>query len=230
MTENVEDSVETTEAVDNSTEENQHEAQQEPTEDLDTLLEQYDDQVAYQELAQQEQHREPTIDEVLANNERLDQQEAFQAREQSAQQRNAQLEQVLGQVQRQELFRKEREDFFELVKEVDQQLDDIPNLPPRFVENWLLSAALQSPQLMQAWQARNHPQAGPRARKVIRGAVQRLYNEAQSSSIDPNATADRNAVIAWMRGASAVKVAEPPPKLGSMSDKEFQKFTEQFGF
>jgi hypothetical protein len=49
--------------------------------------------------------------------------------------------------------------------------------------------------------------------------------------IDQDATADRMAVSAAMRSASAPVTADPPPKLGSLTDNELREYTRKnFGF
>jgi hypothetical protein len=70
------------------------------------------------------------------------------------------------------------------------------------------------------------------AARYVNQALDRMHKEARRPRIDPDATADRLAVVQAMRGASTNKLPpEPPVNLGRMTQGEFQKYTlEKYGF
>jgi hypothetical protein len=70
------------------------------------------------------------------------------------------------------------------------------------------------------------------ARTILKQTEAAIIKKARSRPpIDEDATADRLAVTAAMRGASAKVSPEPPPNFGQMSDQELQRYTrENFGF
>jgi hypothetical protein len=68
---------------------------------------------------------------------------------------------------------------------------------------------------------------------ILRQAERAVIKRAQAvpRPIDSDATADKLAVVAAIRGASAKAAVEPPPQLGTMSNNELRKWTrDNFGF
>jgi hypothetical protein len=66
------------------------------------------------------------------------------------------------------------------------------------------------------------------ASAYVRKALDRMHREARRPRVDPDATADRLAVVAAMKGASGKPAPERPPDLTRMTDGEFKRYTEQF--
>jgi len=71
------------------------------------------------------------------------------------------------------------------------------------------------------------------SQQILRQAEREVIRRAQAVPlpIDADATADKLAVVAAIRGASAKVAVEPPPQLGTMSNNELRKWTrDNFGF
>ena len=70
------------------------------------------------------------------------------------------------------------------------------------------------------------------SREILRRAVREVEKRGQAfKPIDEQATADHDAVVWAVKGASGKTPVEPPPNLGGLSDKAFARYTkENFGF
>jgi hypothetical protein len=70
------------------------------------------------------------------------------------------------------------------------------------------------------------------SREILKRATRAVIKAAEGHRpIDPEATAEHDAVAAAVRGQSGKAQPEPPPNFGNMSDKELSKYTrEHFGF
>jgi len=151
-----------------------------------------------------------------------------------AQQRATQLEQAVLQMRQQEYVRQELVEFDKFVAQAQEGLSDLKNLPTDFVRRWLIAEAIERPELRQAWDHRNDMRLDIQTRATLRGrlngALWKLYDEAHKSAIDQGATEDRMAVIAAMRGAAGKAGPEPEPRLGNFTDRELNRYSEQFGF
>jgi DNA repair ATPase RecN len=75
-------------------------------------------------------------------------------------------------------------------------------------------------------------QIGLYAKNYLASAKNRLRKLAyETSQYDRQVTEDREAVRQAVRGASGPAYAEPPPNLGQMDQKEFERYTrKEFGF
>jgi hypothetical protein len=67
---------------------------------------------------------------------------------------------------------------------------------------------------------------------ILRKASLDIIREAEKlpPPIDPDATQIRNDVAWAVKGASAKRIADPPPDLGKMTENEFREYKKQFGF
>jgi hypothetical protein len=64
------------------------------------------------------------------------------------------------------------------------------------------------------------------SREILRRATHEIVKRGRAfHQIDEQATAEHDAVVAAVRGASAKASPEPPPNFGQMSDKEFHRWT-----
>jgi hypothetical protein len=64
------------------------------------------------------------------------------------------------------------------------------------------------------------------SREILRRAVREVERRGQAHKpIDETATAEHDAVVAAVKGASGKAQPEPPPNFGQMSDKEFNRWT-----
>ncbi len=117
------------------------------------------------------------------------------------------------------------------VKEAEQQIADVP-LPPGYAEQFLLVAALRDPDLQIAWDNRSNRNVHPMVQSKIRGKLRSAVNklrEAAASVPDADATADRLAIVAHMKGATGKVGPDPPPNYGAMSDAEFSAAKRKLG-
>jgi hypothetical protein len=70
------------------------------------------------------------------------------------------------------------------------------------------------------------------SREILRRAIFAVEKRGRAHRpVDPDATADHDAVAAAVRGSSGKASPEPPPNFGNMTDKELARFTKQnYGF
>src|SRR5262249_31628175 len=96
------------------------------------------------------------------------------------------------------------------------------------VGGWIADIARSDARVQAAWQNR---QADPQTyQRAVKELAQRFYQE-HGKLPDPEATADREAVTAAVRGASAKVPEGKTPAYGRMSDDDFRKSVgDQFGF
>lgn len=116
--------------------------------------------------------------------------------------------------------------------EVNEAVNNIVGdmkIPRRAAIGWLDQYARENPKLAQAFLNKSQdPKTWKRVEKVL---AEELRKEFSSLQVDPQATADREAVAAAVRGASTKAPAAPPPKLGTMSDAKLrQHISEEYGF
>jgi hypothetical protein len=117
-----------------------------------------------------------------------------------------------------------------IAETVDDIRGDVPKevFDDEMVEAWLDAQARRDPRLAQAWLQRE--QNSQKWGKVKAELGRQLAKKAGSLP-DRNATDDREAVAAAVRGASAKAAAEPAPNFGAMTDAELRKYNrEHFGF
>jgi hypothetical protein len=155
----------------------------------------------------------------------------------AAQERSALLERAVVELQQRENERLEREDFTELVRYAKDRIGDIPEgrLPPDYIASRLMAEAMQNPQLMAAWKYRRNgdlPESIRRSNTMrLKAAVNKIAEEARRLP-DREASEDRAAIVqAVMRAGRGDNIKEAPPNLGSLSNRELNKLTEdKFGF
>jgi hypothetical protein len=117
-----------------------------------------------------------------------------------------------------------------IAETVDDIRGDVPKevFDDEMVEAWLDAQARRDPRLAQAWLQRE--QNSQKWGKVKAELGRQLAKKAGSLP-DRNATDDREAVAAAVRGASAKAAVEPAPNFGAMTDAELRKYNrEHFGF
>ena len=119
----------------------------------------------------------------------------------------------------------EKEDISKLVKDVKGDLDEDDEM----VEAWVDAKARRDPRLQQAWMER---EAKPQAFQKIAKELGREFAKRASKRPDPQATEDRNAVAAAVRGASTNRVPDAQaPNHSMQNNAEFRKSVrENYGF
>lgn len=88
--------------------------------------------------------------------------------------------------------------------------------------------AAKDPALTKAWiESRNDPKARAKLVQKLGESLGKQF--AKARGVDENATADREAVAASVRGSSTKAPEGRAPDYGRMSDNEFRKEAEKFG-
>lgn len=96
------------------------------------------------------------------------------------------------------------------------------------VRDWMDREARKDPRLQQAWRDRHKDPA--KFGKVLDGLSRKLAQKFAKAP-DKNATEDREAVTAAVRGASTKAPEGKAPKFGELSNSEFSKSVkENYGF
>lgn len=118
----------------------------------------------------------------------------------------------------------------EEVNKAGEEVFDGLEVSGRLREAWLDKMAREKPAIARAFINKdNDPASWKRLIPALRLEARKDFPSAMK--VDPEATADRNAVAAAVRGASTKATAEPAPSLGKMSDAELRKYTmDNFGF
>jgi hypothetical protein len=97
-----------------------------------------------------------------------------------------------------------------------------------FVQTWLDNQARSSPGIQHVWMNRERD---PHAYYAAIEALEKKFAKTFSRAPDAEATADRNAVAAAVRGASGRAPPEPKPNYGRLSDAEFRReVREKYGY
>jgi hypothetical protein len=107
---------------------------------------------------------------------------------------------------------------------------DVPKevFDDEMVEAWLDSQARRDPRLALAFVQRDQ---NPQKWGKVKAELGRQLAKKAGALPDRNASDDREAVAAAVRGASAKATAEPAPNFGAMTDAELRKYNrEHFGF
>lgn len=118
-------------------------------------------------------------------------------------------------------------DMANAVKDVRGDLDP-ESFDDVFVESWINAQAVKDPRLAEAWKQRNSNPS--QFKKVVSGLSQKLAKSIAKRP-DPNATEDRDAVTAAVRGASTKAPEGKAPDFSKASNNEFRNEVEkQFGY
>jgi hypothetical protein len=90
------------------------------------------------------------------------------------------------------------------------------------IESWVDTQARRDPRLQQAWINRHE---NPRQFEQVKSALGREFAKKMGKLPDRQATEDREAVAAAVRGASRAPV-DTPPNFAALNDADFQKAKE----
>ena len=105
---------------------------------------------------------------------------------------------------------------------VDKIVNDIKGeivIDNDLVEGWLIKQANKDRRLDQAFNERD---TNPQKWSAVETELKKKFHKVASQMIDKEATDDRNAVAAAVKGASTKVPADPPPDFSTMSAAEFQ--------
>ena len=122
-------------------------------------------------------------------------------------------------------------DFKDQLKPVLERIrGDIPSevLADDEIQDLVDGRARRDPRLQQAWLNRaSNPQAWNKIEKALNQELSKKFSKLP----DANATEDRDAVTAAVRGASSKAPEGKAPNLSRMTDSELRNFTkENYGF
>lgn len=138
----------------------------------------------------------------------------------------ARLQSIEGAVQKVTKFEFDR-DMGELVKQVRGDLDS-ELFDDELVTAWVDGRARNDPRLQRAWLER---EANPKQFRAIAEGLGRAFKKKFDKMPDRNATEDREAVTAAVRGASTKAPETPPANYGGMSNAEYrEKVRQDYGF
>lgn len=142
----------------------------------------------------------------------------------------------LSAIEQERLIARDRADFELAVQEASKAIGDAPNVPKDYarlrIEQWAKNEYASNPDFQRAWDNRYTTQdAAQFVTRTVNRAIGNLKKEVQSmpAPIDPEATADRAAVAAAVRGTSTKMTEPPPPRYGDMNDADFKKELAKFG-
>ena len=135
-------------------------------------------------------------------------------------------------LQEERLAQRENADREEPFAQAQTYLEGLDHLPEDFARRWLIAEANLDPELHHAWHSRYEDgDALRRCTAALRRSFNKMRAEASRMS-DPDATADRAAVVdAMTRGRASGQFEKPAPDLSRMSDNELRDYTEKsYGF
>ena len=114
------------------------------------------------------------------------------------------------------------------INEAVKQVFGERKVSPRVARGWLDQVARENPAVAQAFLNKaNDPRTWNKFARSLEKEVEKDFPPA----VDENATVDHEAVAQSVRGASTKTTAEPPPKLGSMSNAQYRKFCiDNYGY
>lgn len=169
--------------------------------DLDTLLSQYDDSAKKPAATStQPDTKSATVDNDLRST----------------------LEEMKGYVS-QAQAQQFRQDMDKTIKSVRGDLD--PELfDDTLVESWLDAQARQDPRLQSAW---NNRHTNPKQFEKVVDGLSRNFGKKYGKMPDKQATEDREAVTAAVRGASTRTPIGAPPDLSRLTDAQFAEAKEK---
>jgi hypothetical protein len=100
------------------------------------------------------------------------------------------------------------------------------------VQGFIAAQVLKSPEISQVWQNRREDRAAyNRMVTRLREDLQQHEEQQRQKILSREAVADREAVAQAVRGQGGKVPPEPPPDYSRMSNREFQKYTQDnWGF
>ena len=132
------------------------------------------------------------------------------------------LDQLIGQRRHEVWQQNARADFSRVLDYAKNELEGA-NIPDDYVEDKLIAEYRKNPEFANAWeQRRESAEAEARFNRVVTQVVKAMEKKARAvPRYDRDATEDREAVTAAVRGASAKAPPEKPPDFSRMSPAEF---------
>ena len=134
------------------------------------------------------------------------------------------LQSEIDSLKRERLIERERTDVAKVISE----LKGDAQIPDYAVRGWLSTMAESDPRINSIWEQRDsNPQA---AKKLVAGLKAKFAAEqAKNKPVDADATSDKLAVAAAVRGTSTKAPEEPKKNYGAMNNAEFRQELSKYG-
>lgn len=140
-------------------------------------------------------------------------------------------QQFVQQINAERWHAREQADFGTLVTEAKQVIDDFAHIPEDFAQRYLIAESALNPDLKDAFDHRNDSAQARHHFNNVKETTLRAIRKAAASALDPEATEDRNMVVAAVRGATSRAPEDAPPNYSGQSNAEFRKTVkERYGF
>ena len=136
------------------------------------------------------------------------------------------LKSRLEAIESKQVLEKNTKDFNDAVSQIKGDLD----VPEFVVKGWLLDHAGKNKAIDKIFDNR---ESNPQAFKQMLARMQKDFAATTSKvlgkQVDANATEDRQAVAAAVKGATTRAPESRPPDIGKMSDHEFREYQKSIG-
>lgn len=135
-----------------------------------------------------------------------------------------QLQREVESLKRSQIAAKEQTDLANVIKNLK---GDAP-VPDWAVRGWLSTVAEQNPAVNDIW---NNRDSNPSAAKKLVASLKKQWDaeQAKNKPVDAEATSDKMAVAAAVRGTSTKAPEEPKKNYGAMNNSEFRAELAKYG-
>jgi hypothetical protein len=135
-----------------------------------------------------------------------------------------QLQKEVENLKRSHVAAKERDDLTKVIK----NLKGDAQVPDWAVRGWLSTVAEQNPGINDIW---NNRESNPSAAKKLVASLKKQWDaeQAKNKPVDVEATTDKLAVAAAVRGTSSKTPEEPKKNYGGMNNTEFRQELSKYG-
>jgi hypothetical protein len=135
-----------------------------------------------------------------------------------------QLQKEVENLKRSHTAAKERDDLTKVIRD----LKGDAHVPDWAVRGWLSTVAEQNPAINDIW---NNRESNPSAAKKLVASLKKSWDaeQAKNKPVDAEATTDKLAVAAAVRGTSSKSPEEPKKNYGGMNNAEFRQELSKYG-
>ncbi len=135
-----------------------------------------------------------------------------------------QLQRKVEQLERSQTATREKDDLTKVIKDLKGEAP----VPDWAVRGWLSTVAEQNPAINDIW---NNRESNPSAAKKLVASLKKQWDaeQAKNKPVDTEATSDKMAVAAAVRGTSTKAPEESPKNYGAMNGTEFRAELAKYG-